>query len=214
MKSTVFATLVTLFFAIAGVFAQQNTPFYTTYPIGQTQLKAGDDITITWLNGLDQDVTVRLLEGSNTNNLSPTGIEFTVDGSSGSYDWTVPASVDSSATYALQYVYDNDEGSTEYNYSGQFSITGGSGAASSSVVPSSSVAATSSPAPSQSASASSSASQQQSSSVPAASSSSASKTQSASETPTIEEESAAMMSAKWTIVSMMAPALIAVAMVA
>ena len=44
---------------------------------------------IAWLNGLDQDVTVRLLEGSNTNNLSPTGIEFTVDGSSGSYDWTV-----------------------------------------------------------------------------------------------------------------------------
>ncbi|KAI7854634.1 Ser-Thr-rich glycosyl-phosphatidyl-inositol-anchored membrane family-domain-containing protein [Circinella umbellata] len=212
MKSTAFATLVTLFFAIAGVFAQQDTPFYTTYPIGQTQLKAGQDITITWLNGLDQDVTVRLLEGTNTNNLSPTGIEFTVDGSSGSYDWTVPASVDSSATYALQYVYSTDEGSTEYNYSGQFSISGGSGA-SSSIIASSSVAATSSPVPSQSASASASASQQSSSSAP--SSSSASKTQSASQTPTPDdEESAAMMSAKWTIVSMVAPALIAVAMAA
>ena len=43
MKSTAFATLVTLFFAIAGVFAQQDTPFYTTYPIGQTQLTAGQE---------------------------------------------------------------------------------------------------------------------------------------------------------------------------
>ncbi|KAI8142040.1 Ser-Thr-rich glycosyl-phosphatidyl-inositol-anchored membrane family-domain-containing protein [Fennellomyces sp. T-0311] len=194
MKSATFATLVALFLAIAGVIAQDTTPFYTTNPTSASQFTAGETVTIRWANGIDEEIIIKLREGANENALGDTGISFTVDGSAGSYEWTIPSDLAASSNYALEFV--NAADGTIYNYSARFTINAGSVTASSSPATSSSVAASSTSSPASSSPASTTSSRP-----------SGTQTQTATETADPEEDGAAALGL--TAFALLAPALIA-----
>ncbi|KAG0182338.1 hypothetical protein DFQ28_009748 [Apophysomyces sp. BC1034] len=103
----------------------QDQAFYVTSPLTGTKYTAGQKTEISWNNGVDQSVTVRLIEGSNANTMQPTSYSFKVDGDKGSYEWKVPSNLPSDAVYALQFQYKANNGSAAYAYSDPFSIQGG-----------------------------------------------------------------------------------------
>ncbi|KAI9304483.1 hypothetical protein BJ944DRAFT_240515 [Cunninghamella echinulata] len=121
--------IVALFAAIAIVAAQTN-PFYVTNPLRGATLKAGQEVTLTWLNGVDQKVQVNIIQGANPNTMSPTGVSFEVDGESGSYKYTLPTTLAPTGVYAFQFQYQDESGSSVFAYSDPISITGGTGSAS------------------------------------------------------------------------------------
>ncbi|CDS11865.1 hypothetical protein LRAMOSA04061 [Lichtheimia ramosa] len=104
----------------------QDTPFYITSPLQGTIYKAGETATIRWINGIDEEAKVRLLQETGTSPLQPSGYEFTVQGDKGHHDWQTPSDLEPDASYALQFIYQNsDDDDTTFSYSGRFSITGG-----------------------------------------------------------------------------------------
>ncbi|KAI8096449.1 uncharacterized protein BX664DRAFT_324029 [Halteromyces radiatus] len=188
-----------LFALVAIVTAQSNSsPFYITNPLPGTSLKAGDSVDITWNNGLDQSVKVIVIQGANANTMSPTGISFNVQGGDEHYQWTVPKSLAPTGTFAFQFQYTDDNGATQYSYSGPITVTGGTGtigsataSASSSSSAVSSVSASTSAVTSSSSATSSAVSSASSSSVaPTSSSTSGSIKTSASATSTPTPNSA------------------------
>ncbi|ORY96576.1 hypothetical protein BCR43DRAFT_524643 [Syncephalastrum racemosum] len=134
MKSTQYLTLFAMIFVAAtGALAQQsnggNVPFYITSPLNGASYKSGDKAHIAWINGMDQDVEVRVLQGSDPSAMQPTGYSFNVDGSKGSYVWQLPNDLPSNGRYAFQFVYNNDDGTSAYTFSDAFSVNGGNDAA-------------------------------------------------------------------------------------
>ncbi|KAI8335161.1 hypothetical protein BC941DRAFT_503890 [Chlamydoabsidia padenii] len=127
---------VVLFTLIALATAQSSTsPFYITNPLPGTVLKAGDTIDIEWNNGIDEIAQVTIIQGANSGTMSPTDISFEVEGDEGSHTFKVPKTLSPAGTYAFQFEYTDSNGSTQYAYSGPFSVTGGAGTITSSTAP-------------------------------------------------------------------------------
>jgi hypothetical protein len=125
---------------------------FTSTPSG---VQVGQSYTITWTGGdPNQPVTLVLRSGSPGNLDTTTTI--TADAKGGSYTWTPGTTIPDGAAYALQITQ-----GTDTNYSGQFTIQGGTAAVASvsqASIISSQVASASSAASSQAASASAAAS--------------------------------------------------------
>ncbi|SAM01768.1 hypothetical protein [Absidia glauca] len=234
---------IALFLALVALVSAQSSndsPFYITYPLSGTTLKAGESIDLAWNNGLDQTVKVVVIQGPNANTMSPTGITFNVQGDDGSYTWTVPKSLAPSGTYAFQFEYKGDNGATigltriethhllnfliesnsQYAYSGPVSVSGGTGTVGSvsatATSASASSAASSSAAPSSASSAavSSSSAAVSSSSSSAASSSAASSSKTTASASATPSPSNAASGLTITSLALAVPALMMVALTA
>ncbi|ETN37389.1 uncharacterized protein HMPREF1541_08380 [Cyphellophora europaea CBS 101466] len=89
-------------------------------------LEAGDTYNITWGGGNGDPVTLTLRKGSASDLKT---IETIADGVTGtSYSWEVDEDLEDADDYALQIT----QGQGDVNYSGLFTISGGSGSSSSS----------------------------------------------------------------------------------
>ncbi|KAJ8656283.1 hypothetical protein O0I10_008077 [Lichtheimia ornata] len=151
------AILFTFLFALLAAFvaAQDDKPFYITAPLPGETWKAGDTATIKWVNGLDQQVTINVIEGPDRESMVPIGLSTKVDGSDGSAQLELPKSLDSKGRYAVRIDYENSKGKKASSFSGAFSVSGGSSSSSTSA---SSTSATSTSATASSSSSSSEAS--------------------------------------------------------
>ncbi|KAF7721206.1 hypothetical protein EC973_005106 [Apophysomyces ossiformis] len=87
---------------------------------------------LDWINGVDQKVTVRLIQGSNSNTMQPTEYSFKVDGDDGYYQWKIPSDLPSDVLYSFQFQYEDDNGKSAYAYSDPFTILNGKATGSSS----------------------------------------------------------------------------------
>lgn len=98
-------------------------------------VKAGETVTLTY-SPKDAATTIILRKGPSTD--LDTLETLTTSSTGGSFEWTVPSTLANGADYAFEI----QQAGAEPNYSGQFSLSGGS-AASSSAASSSAVSATS-----------------------------------------------------------------------
>ncbi|KAE9989151.1 hypothetical protein EG328_000083 [Venturia inaequalis] len=136
-------------FAAAAI-AQSTNLAFTSFP--PTTVAAGSPITLTWIGGdSTAPVTITLKKGVSTD-LKDVGV-VTSTATGGSYTWTPDTTIANGADYALSI----SQGSV-INYTGQFSVTGGSTAAATTSSSSSSSASASSSVTSSSTAASSHAS--------------------------------------------------------
>ncbi|MCJ1363451.1 hypothetical protein MMC16_002558 [Acarospora aff. strigata] len=108
---------------MATVAVAQSTLAFTSTP---STVTAGNPVTITYASADSSPVTITLRKGD-PNNLSTISV-LTTSATGGSYTWTPDASLADGKDYALQIT----QGLTSINYSGQFSVTGGSASAQSS----------------------------------------------------------------------------------
>ncbi|RDI89581.1 hypothetical protein Vi05172_g11 [Venturia inaequalis] len=107
-------------FAAAAI-AQSTNLAFTSFP--PTTVAAGSPITLTWIGGdSTAPVTITLKKGVSTD-LKDVGV-VTSTATGGSYTWTPDTTIANGADYALSI----SQGSV-INYTGQFSVTGGSTAA-------------------------------------------------------------------------------------
>ncbi|KAG8530810.1 uncharacterized protein KY384_004167 [Bacidia gigantensis] len=129
-------TLVLCASFVAHAVAQSKLAF-TTLP---SSVKAGDSVSLKWAGGdANQPVTITLKKGS-ASNLQTVG--FVVQNANGnSYTWAVPVNTPSASDYALQITQDGDQ----INYTGLFSITGGTSGSASGTSASVTAAASSTP---------------------------------------------------------------------
>ncbi|KAI9487893.1 MAG: hypothetical protein EXX96DRAFT_615641 [Benjaminiella poitrasii] len=126
MKATFLTILLTI--CVAFVFAQTgSTPFYLTNPIIGSSFEAGNTVTLTWINGIDEEATVSLLTGTSSATMNPTGVTFTIQGTDEEYDWTVPDDLPQNATFAFKIDYKDSNGASASTYSSAFTITGTTG---------------------------------------------------------------------------------------
>jgi len=108
------------FFAVAAL-AQTGTLQFTSFPSAVT---AGQPVTVTWIGGdSNAPVTITLKKGLSTD-LKDVGV-LTSSATGGSYTWTPDTTLANGADYALFI----SQGASQNNYSGQFSLAGGSTAA-------------------------------------------------------------------------------------
>ncbi|KAE9961241.1 hypothetical protein BLS_002929 [Venturia inaequalis] len=122
-------------FAAAAI-AQSTNLAFTSFP--PTTVAAGSPITLTWIGGdSTAPVTITLKKGVSTD-LKDVGV-VTSTATGGSYTWTPDTTIANGADYALSI----SQGSV-INYTGQFSVTGGSTAAATTSSSSSSASASSS----------------------------------------------------------------------
>ncbi|QDS72987.1 hypothetical protein FKW77_008869 [Venturia effusa] len=104
-------------FAAAAI-AQSTNLQFTSFP--PTTVTAGTPITLTWIGGDSAaPVTITLKQGLSSD-LKDVGV-LTTSASGGSYTWTPDTTLPNGADYALAIA----QGSV-INYTGQFSVTGGS----------------------------------------------------------------------------------------
>ncbi|TID16499.1 extracellular matrix protein [Venturia nashicola] len=107
-------------FAAAAI-AQSTNLAFTSFP--PTTVAAGSPITLNWIGGdSTAPVTITLKKGLSTD-LKDVGV-ITSTATGGSYTWTPDTTIGDGADYALAI----SQGSV-INYTGQFSVTGGSTAA-------------------------------------------------------------------------------------
>ncbi|KAK4517741.1 tRNA(adenine34) deaminase [Mucor velutinosus] len=99
-----------------------TTPFYVTAPLENTTYTAPSIVTTTWLNGIDEQFTIAVLEGKDPASMKPIGLNLTANGKTGTYVWTVPKEL-VGGTYAFQYIFDL-YGITSATYSNQFKVIG------------------------------------------------------------------------------------------
>ncbi|KAL8943540.1 MAG: hypothetical protein Q9216_000998 [Gyalolechia sp. 2 TL-2023] len=109
--------------AVVAVIAQSSPIAFTSTP---ASVEAGRSVVLRWGGGDDsQPVTITLKRGD-TDNLQTVSL-ITGSATGTSYTWTVPSSLPNGNDYALQI----NQGVDDVNYSGRFSLTGGSTASSS-----------------------------------------------------------------------------------
>ncbi|KAI4177947.1 MAG: hypothetical protein LQ343_000031 [Gyalolechia ehrenbergii] len=109
--------------AIVAVIAQSSPIAFTSTP---ASVQAGRSVVLRWGGGDDnQPVTITLKRGD-ANNLQTVSL-ITGSATGTSYTWTVPTNLPNGEDYALQI----NQGLNDVNYSGRFSLTGGSTASSS-----------------------------------------------------------------------------------
>ncbi|KAL8720676.1 MAG: hypothetical protein Q9225_002505 [Loekoesia sp. 1 TL-2023] len=123
--------------AVVAVVAQSRQIAFTSTPASVT---AGSSVTLRWGGGDDsQPVTITLKRGD-TNNLQTVSL-ITGSATGNSYTWNVPSSLPNGDDYAFQI----NQGVDDVNYSGRFTLSGGSTASTTpSTTPSSVLTATTS----------------------------------------------------------------------
>ncbi|KAI8328716.1 Ser-Thr-rich glycosyl-phosphatidyl-inositol-anchored membrane family-domain-containing protein [Chlamydoabsidia padenii] len=123
LSAFVAAALITM------VSAQQSKPIISvTAPLQGASYKAGEKATISWINPtVDSISQIVLAKGSSTALQPVTTIAQNVKASSGSYSWDIPADTPPGSDYAFEFGT-----SPDMAYTGQFSITAGSGSSSNS----------------------------------------------------------------------------------
>ncbi|MCJ1271691.1 hypothetical protein MMC22_011596 [Lobaria immixta] len=122
------ALVVGASFVVAAL-AQSKIQF-TSQP---SNVKVGVPVEVTWINGDNTPVTITLREGKSTD-LQDVEV-LTTTGKGGSFTWTPSKSLADGSDYALQISQ-----SGVINFTGQFSISGGSGSKTSASVTKSSSA--------------------------------------------------------------------------
>ncbi|KAL8944983.1 MAG: hypothetical protein Q9211_000416 [Gyalolechia sp. 1 TL-2023] len=109
--------------AIVAVIAQSSPIAFTSTP---ASVQAGRSVVLRWGGGDEnQPVTITLKRGD-SNNLRTVSL-ITGSATGTSYTWTVPTDLPDGDDYALQI----NQGVDDVNYSGRFSLSGGSTASSS-----------------------------------------------------------------------------------
>ncbi|GAA3283510.1 GPI anchored serine-threonine rich family protein [Streptomyces lavendulae] len=114
------AVLALAYSAITGVTQPQPAAAAAkfTQPISNVVWEAGKTYSIVWTDGTPGTQSLRLMKGQATA-LQQVAQIATVDGASGTYEWTVPADLPTDNTYAIALGTPPDVG-----YTGQFTITG------------------------------------------------------------------------------------------
>ncbi|CDH58377.1 predicted protein [Lichtheimia corymbifera JMRC:FSU:9682] len=133
-----FSTFV-LALSTAGLAAAQASAgaFYITDPLEGDTWTAGTTETIKWINGMNQNISINLIEGKDSNSMVSTGDSINANGISGTASWNVPADIDTSGRYALRFDYTDSNGNDASSYSGAIKIVKGSSSSSSSATASS-----------------------------------------------------------------------------
>ncbi|CDS12495.1 hypothetical protein LRAMOSA04689 [Lichtheimia ramosa] len=125
----------TLVFALgtAALAAAQSSAgaFYITAPLEGDTWTAGKTETIKWINGMNQNISINLIEGKDSNSMVSTGDSINANGISGTASWNVPADIDTSGRYALRFDYTDSNGNDASSYSGAIKIVKGSSSSSS-----------------------------------------------------------------------------------
>ncbi|CAO0789599.1 unnamed protein product [Mucor circinelloides] len=109
-----------------------TTPFYVTAPLENTTYIASSTMTTTWLNGVNEQFTIVVLQGDDPASMKPIGLNLTANGKTGTYAWIVPTDL-VGGTYAFQYIF-NLSGIPSTTYSNQFKVIG-NGSANSTTTP-------------------------------------------------------------------------------
>ncbi|ORZ16234.1 Ser-Thr-rich glycosyl-phosphatidyl-inositol-anchored membrane family-domain-containing protein [Absidia repens] len=115
---------------ISVVSAQSSsTPIISvTAPLQGASYKAGDKAVISWINPTVDSISQIVLAKGSSNALQPvTTIASNVKADSGSYTWNIPADTPAGSDYAFEFGT-----SPNLAFTGQFSITAGSGGSSNS----------------------------------------------------------------------------------
>ncbi|QTI43833.1 hypothetical protein JYK04_01596 [Streptomyces nojiriensis] len=113
------AVLALAYSAVTGVTQPQPAAAAAKFaqPISNAVWEAGMTYSIMWTDGTPGSRSLRLMKGQATA-LQQVARIATVDGASGTYEWTVPADLPTDDTYAIALGTPPDIG-----YSGQFTIT-------------------------------------------------------------------------------------------
>ncbi|KAI7875005.1 hypothetical protein K492DRAFT_211199 [Lichtheimia hyalospora FSU 10163] len=118
--------------ALTAAQASSAGAFYITAPLEGDTWTAGSTETIKWINGMNENITINLIEGADSNSMVSTGDSINANGISGTASWNVPADIDTSGRYALRFDYTDNNGNDASSYSGAIKIVKGSSSSSSS----------------------------------------------------------------------------------
>ncbi|PMD17217.1 hypothetical protein NA56DRAFT_692130 [Hyaloscypha hepaticicola] len=107
--------------------ALAQTPGFDVFssPNSQSSWKVGDVLPIAWTPSMPAGkITLTLIGGSSSSNLAPVlVIAQSIDSTPGTFSWPIPPNIGTFASYGVNLTLDSG---SDFQYSSQFYITGGS----------------------------------------------------------------------------------------